>query len=261
MDNKLSDDGVHILGNIESCSFRQCLRNSDNKEPGNKLPPIIFKRSDNPDGIKFVVISQDPGFSARKKFDNNIEKMKKCWYEQLKSDDKPKKSSPISLMKEIFNNFDIYHDRVYWTHSLKCIPWDTDKQIRRDWKKCAPECMKILKEELLKTSADELVVITMGVYALTMLCGVVDNFSIEECDYHLIKKLKPIKLNSFIEKHTNELPLNKEFRTSDGTLIKKLTIYPFYHPSAWIKKNNPYNRLKTRMIDELKIKILEDGSF
>ena len=239
----------------KGCPYTQCGRNSENLNVPlcnfKKLLPIFFKRSDNLAAIKFVVISQDPGFSARKDYHCNIEEMKRCWCEELKSEDRSNKSSPISLMKEIFNNFDIYHDRVYWTHSLKCIPWDTDKQIRCDWKKCAPECMKILKEELLKIPADELVVITMGVYALRMLCGVVDTFSIEECDYQ-IKKLKPIKLKSLIEKHTNELPLNKEFRTSDGTLIKKLTIYPFYHPSAWIKKNDPYNELKMRMIVQLK---------
>lgn len=155
MNDKVCEEIDHTGDNTESCRFKQCLRNSGNptvsacyyENPVNKLSPIIFRRSDNLEKIKFVVISQEPGVSARKQFDNDIEGMKNYWCDLLlKSETKPKKSSPIYLMKEIFPNFDIYHDRVYWTHSLKCIPWKTDDQIQRDWIFCAPYCSERLKE-------------------------------------------------------------------------------------------------------------------
>ena len=253
MNDKVSEKINYSGQSIESCPFKLCLRNSDNptvsdcyyEEPKNKLRPIIFKRSDNLDGIKFVVISQDPGVSVREDYNNDIEEMKRCWCEELKSENRSNKSSPISLMKEIFNNFDIYHDRVYWTHSLKCIPWDTDKQIERDWIFCAPYCSERLKEELEGLSENNLVIITIGAYALTLLLNIVEGRRslcerVKLKDYFEYEKIPIIKEIAFYQK-SDDIPKTK----------KRLKIFPFYHPAAYGLPKNYYT-IKEKMKNELK---------
>jgi len=249
MNDKICEEIDHTGGSIERCRFKQCLRNSENPTVSvcyyenlkYKLSPIIFRR-DNPERIKFVVISQEPGVSARNEFDSNIEKMKNYWCDLLlKSEDKPKKSSPIYLMKEIFQNFDIYHDRVYWTHSLKCIPWKTDDQIQRDWIFCAPYCSERLKEELDALPENDLVIITVGAYALTLVLNIVEGGSLCE----------PLKLKEYIV--SDKIPIIKEIphHPSDNKPKKRVKIFPFYHPAAYGLPHE-YQFIKEKMINTLK---------
>ena len=248
MNDKICEEIDRTGDSIESCRFKQCLRNSGNQTVSvcyyenleYKLSPIIFRR-DNLERIKFVVISQEPGVSARKEFGSNIEKMKNYWCNLLKSEEKPKKSSPIYLMKEIFQNFDIYHDRVYWTHSLKCIPWKTDDQIQQDWIFCAPYCTERLKEELDALPENDLVIITVGAYALILVLNIVEGRSLCE----------PLKLKDYIV--SDKIPIIKEipYPPSDDKPKKRVKIFPFYHPAAYGLPHE-YQSIKEKMINTLK---------
>ncbi|MEI8226627.1 MAG: uracil-DNA glycosylase family protein [Bacteroidota bacterium] len=252
MNDKVCEEIDHTGDSTESCRFKQCLRNSDNptvsicyyKNLGNKLAPIIFRRPDNLERIKFVVISQEPGVSVRTEFDSNIERMKNYWCNLLKSEEKPKKSSPIYLMKEIFQNFDIYQNQVYWTHSLKCIPWETNDQIQQDWIFCAPYCSERLKEELDALPDNDLVIITVGAYALTLVLNIVEGRSLCE----------PVKLKDYIVR--DKIPIIKEIpygHVSDNKPKKPkcVKIFPFYHPSAYGLPHE-YQSIKEKMINTLK---------
>jgi uracil-DNA glycosylase len=172
--------------------------------------------------------------------------MKRCWCEELNSEDGSNKSSPISLMKEIFHNFDIYRDHVYWTHALKCIPWKTDKQIERDWIFCAPYCSERLKEELKASSEEELVIITFGAYALTLILNIVKERE-SLCEI--------VKLKDWID--INRVPYIKEFAygsPSDAESKRSLRIYPFYHPAAYGLPDG-YDTIKKKMINEINAEI------
>jgi hypothetical protein len=43
--------------------------------------------------------------------------------------------------------FDPSADEVYWTHSLKCVPFK-DEDIDKEWKACAPLCKDHFKREI-----------------------------------------------------------------------------------------------------------------
>lgn len=254
MNDKVSEKINYSGQSIESCPFKLCLRNSDNptvsdcyyEKPGNKLPSLIFRRPDNLNKIKFVVVSQEPGVSARKKY-KNIEDMKRFWCEELNKSELPaSRSSPIYLMKEIFPHFDIYHDQIYWTHALKCIPWKTDKQIERDWMFCAPYCSERLKEELKASSEEELVIITFGAYALTLILNIVKERK-SLCEI--------VKLKDWFD--INPVPYIKEFAygsPSDAESKKSLRIYPFYHPAAYDLPSG-YDTIKKNMINKINAEI------
>lgn len=132
----------HLRKTIKNCPYTNCPRNE------NKLP-IFFEREETSlSKIKFLVVSQEPGTSLKKKFGSDVEAMEKCLVEDCLNV-KRKGTSPINKMIEIFGkNFNPLSDEIYWTHTLKCIPIKSDKEIGKLWKKCASYCVNHFKNEL-----------------------------------------------------------------------------------------------------------------
>ncbi|MEX2723142.1 MAG: hypothetical protein Q6367_004550 [Candidatus Freyarchaeota archaeon] len=162
--------------------------------------------------IKFLVASQEPGFSLRKKH-NSKEAEKFLICECLNSE--PSGTSPINKMVEIFGkNFDPSKDEIYWTHALKCVPMKSDTEIKNLWKYCAPHCVKHFKNELNLIPPKKLAVIAIGRYALAL------------CRYVL--QGEPLLCTEGIIKYIKTTNFEKNFSFFGG---KKIFLYAFIHPS------------------------------
>lgn len=164
--------------------------------------------------IKVLVLSQEPGFSLRKKFNSTngkeIEDYLIC--ECLSA--KPLGASPINKMVKLFGNFDPSKDEVYWTHALKCVPMESDAEIRNFWKYCATCCVEHFKNELNLIPSKKLAVIAIGRYALA-LCR------------HVLQGKSILRTEGIIEyiKTTN---FEKNSSFFEG---KEIFLYAFIHPS------------------------------
>jgi len=198
-----------LRGDVKNCPFSKCPRNNE------KLP-IFFNRSEESlSKIRFFVVSQEPGFSLRKKYNSTRDMeeylIKDCL--QLK----PKRTSPINKIIEIFGKFDPLNAEIYWTHALKCVPCKSDNDIKTEWESCAPCCLSHLKNELNSIPSKNLALIPLGNYALALcrnLFGEPLSHPYGILEY--IRSADPEKKFSFSEKGFSE---------------KEISLFPFLHPS------------------------------
>jgi len=197
----------HLRENVKNCSYTNCPRNKD------KLP-ILFEREETSlSKIKFVVVSQEPGTSLKKKFGSDAETMEKHLVEDCLNS-KSGGSSPINKMIEIFGkNFNPLSDEIYWTHALKCIPINSDREIEKMWKKCASYCVNHFKNELNLIPSKKLAIIAIGGYALALCRHVLEGKDLASID----------KITKYIVSTDTE----KKFTFGE----KEIFLFPFLHPS------------------------------
>ena len=128
---------------IKNCPFTGCPRN--NKE---KLSILFNRKESSLSKIKFLVVSQEPGFFLKKKPNlTNSEKIEGFLIQEC-LESKSSGTSPVNKMIELFGNFNLSTDKIYWTHALKCVPMKIDKEIGKIWNECASHCVKHFKKEL-----------------------------------------------------------------------------------------------------------------
>lgn len=193
---------------IKNCTFIDCPRNKNKS-------PILFDRNEIfLSEIKFLVVSQEPGFSLRKNCDSSTEAMEKYLIDrclQLK----PIGTSPVNKMIEIFDNFDLSKDKIYWTHALKCVPAKSDKDINKEWRVCARWCATHFKNELSLIPSKQLAIITIGRYALA-LCK------------HVFEDEKLARTGGILLEHIRETSDDGRKFTFDE---KEIFLFPFVHPA------------------------------
>lgn len=191
---------------IKNCTFIDCPRNKNKS-------PILFDRNEIfLSEIKFLVVSQEPGFSLRKNCDSSTEAMEKYLIDhclQLK----PIGTSPVNKMIEIFDNFDLSKDKIYWTHALKCVPAKSDNDIKNEWEKCASLCINHFRNELNLIPSEKLAIIAIGNYALAL------------CRHILQSEI--LSHTSGIMEYIRTADLEKKFSLDE----KEISLFPFIHPS------------------------------
>jgi len=196
---------------VKNCQFDDCPRYKDKFK-------ILFDREESSlSKIKFVVVSQEPGYSLKKQHDfkNSLDVEEFLISECLKKIDN--KATPINRVKSIFrkDKFNPTTDEIYWTHALKCIPKESDKGIHKAWKNCtSSNCVKHFKNELKLIPTRNLIVIPMGNYALT-LCR------------HVLEKNHSLKKVGGISEYIRTFDIEKRYQLNE----KEILLFPFLHPS------------------------------
>lgn len=218
---------------VKNCQFENCPRYKDKFK-------ILFDREESSlSKIKFVVVSQEPGYSLKKRkkpFKNSIEVEECLISECLK--EQTNKRTPINRIKEIFNRekFNPTNDDIYWTHALKCIPKESDEDIHKAWKVCASSnCIKHFINELKLIPSKKLIIIPLGNYALT-LCR------------HILEK------NYLLNKVSGILEYIRDFDVENDNKDKEVLLFPFVHPSKrdMVLKNREHIKNKEKkFIDKI----------
>ena len=203
------DNWEELRKKVKNCQYN-CPRNKDKFK-------ILFDREESSlSKIKFIVVSQEPGYSLKKQHDfkNSMDVEEFLISECLKEPDN--KRTPIIRIKDIFNRkkFNPATDEIYWTHTLKCIPKESDKGIHKAWRNCAStNCVKHFKNEIKLIPSRNLIVIPMGNYALTFCRHILEDYPLK----------KVTNILDFIEKYD----FKKEYSFNE----KKIFLFPFVHPS------------------------------
>ncbi len=220
---------------VKNCQFDDCPRYKDKFK-------ILFNREESSlSKIKFVVVSQEPGYSLKREHDfkksSNVEDF--LISECLKEPDN--KRTPINRVKNIIKKekFNPTTDEIYWTHALKCVPKESDEDIHKEWKGCASSnCIKHFINELTIIPSKKLIIIPLGNYALTM-CR------------HILEKNHPLENVSGILEYIRTFNINKKFPFKD----KEILLFPFVHPSKrdMVLKNREQIKTKEKgFIDKIK---------
>jgi len=198
----------HLRKTIKNCPYTDCPRNE------NKLPILFGREETSLSKIKIAIVSQDPGASLREKFScsGEIEEylVRECASPLLP---KNKRGLPYRMRKIFSKSFDLRNDEIYWTHALKCVPKENDREIGKMWKECAPYCVNHFKNELKLIPSNELVIIAIGNYALAL------------CRYLL--EDKPLKRAKGIMEFVRNIDPEKKFTFNE----KEISLFPFLHPS------------------------------
>ena len=197
----------HLRKTIKECPYTDCPRNE------NKIPLLFDRDETSLSKTKFMVVSQEPGTSLKKKFGSDAETMEKHLVEDCLNS-KSGGSSPINKMIEIFGkNFNPLTDEIYWTHALKCLPMESDTEIGKIWKECAPYCVNHFKNELNLIPSKKLAIITIGGYAIA-LCR------------HIFEG-KDLASGEKITQYIKNADIEKKFKFGE----KEISLFPFLHPS------------------------------
>ena len=213
---------------VKKCKFDKCPRH---KEKFN----ILFKREESSlSKTKYIVVSQEPGFSLKKHKDplkNSLAVEKHLISECLK--DRCNKKTPINRIKDIFNieKFNPSTGDIYWTHALKCIPNKSDADIIKTWKCSAHYCVIHFRNELNLFSSKKIILIPIGGYALALCRNVFDN--------------KPLTNTKGILNYIKEIDLEKKYYIEG----KEISIFPFIHPSHYdqiLKLRDKDGKIKER---------------
>jgi hypothetical protein len=187
--------------------------------------PLIFTRSKPPAMVDFLVLAQEPGHWLRPLATSEAAESKLA---QLCKDSKSnnedcKKANPLSKVIQIFGNFDPSGDRIYLTHALKCIPFASDREINKEWRKAATKCEEHFIAELRSLGKAELNVLAFGKFALEMCLHVFEGQDIDQ----------DISISEFMQ--SSRLPLSYKYKFKDGS-TKHINLFVFTNPSSEVVK-------------------------
>lgn len=186
---------------------------------------LIFSRKSYKN-VNYLVVTQQPGFKY--KDDNYKNIVQSCI-----SGNNNRESTPMALLHTMFGCFDPtggnknVRTDLYWTHAIKCFPSSTDKEIRRKWPDCCLNCSKYFLEEykiLNKSRNNQLAIITMGKYALTVVLNSILNNGTE-------RNIKKLIIPDWDGSFTNYL-----YQSKGKVIINNIIIYPLFHPGYLIFK-------------------------
>ena len=107
-----------------------------------KMPVHLARRND-PSKVEFLIISQEPGFWLRQLGSGEaVEQKLIALCKNGGPADEVKKTNPLIKLLQIFGSYDPTEGRVYWTHALKCVPANGDRDVNKEWRKAATKCQE-----------------------------------------------------------------------------------------------------------------------
>lgn len=198
---------------VERCIFQDCPRNI-----GGRLHVFFERKEDSLTHIRFVAVSQDPGVALKSKHHlTTSEEIETALRRDARKKFEPSENvarNPRDRIRQIFQKeFDPSTSDIYWTHALKCLPIQSDKEIDDHWEKSAPLCVKYFKEELDLTPSRKLIVIAFGGYALAMCLHVLDG--------------GPLVDSQRVTEYIKTCSIDRTFPYGD----KDVSLFAFLHPA------------------------------
>jgi len=201
---------TQLRADVKNCQFTNCPRNQK------KLPLLFDRKEDTISKIRFIVLSQDPGASLRLQFNNNPQMMEDYLIRECCNIECPTKGRLPARIREIFNKrFDPSADEIYWTHSLKCVPFK-DEDINKEWNASAPHCKDYFTREIQLIPSECLVLIPVGRYALTLCRQLLEGWPLSNV----------VPIAEYMQAHASP-DSEKPFNFND----KRVRVFPFIHPS------------------------------
>ncbi len=198
-----------------------------------------------PGKVDFVIVSQEPGHWLRSLGNGGASKLTSLTLGQGSPED-IKKANPLSKAAHIFGPFDPSSSRVYWTHALKCVPVNGDRDVNKEWRKAATKCREHFIGELKVLGKGELNVLAFGKYALELCLNVLDGQDIDQ----------ELSISEFMQ--SVKLPLVYKYRFKDGS-VKNVNLYVFTNPSAEVVKvMKSGGKMTADEIQELEIKKIQE---
>ncbi len=205
--------------------------------------PVLFELND-PGKVDFVIVSQEPGHWLRPLGDNVYTKLTALALGKG-TPEEVRKANPLSKIAQIFGPFDPSASRTYWTHALKCVPLNGDRDVNKEWRKAATRCREHLIGELKVLGKNELNVLAFGKYALELCLNVLDGQDIDQ----------ELSISEFMQ--SVKLPLAYKYRFKDGS-VKNINLYVFTNPSAEVVKvMKSGGKMTADEIQELEIKRIQ----
>lgn len=175
-----------------------------------------------PSKVDFVILSQEPGHWLRSLGNGAASKLISLTLGQG-SPEEVKKTNPLSKVANIFGPFDPSSSRIYWTHALKCVPVNGDRDVNKEWRKAATRCREHFIGELKVLGKGELNILAFGKYALEMCLNILDGQDMDQ----------ELSISEFMQ--SVKLPLVYKYRFKDGS-VKNINLYVFTNPSAEVVK-------------------------
>lgn len=207
--------------------------------------PLLFEPKE-PGKVDFMIVSQEPGHWLRPLGDGALIKLSSLTLGQGSSDE-VKKANPLSKVAQIFGPFDPSKSRIYWTHALKCVPLNGDRDVNKEWRKAATKCREHFISELKVLGKNELSVLAFGKYALEMCLNVLDGQDIDQ----------ELSISEFMQ--SVKLPQVYKYRFKDGT-VKNVNLYVFTNPSAEVVKvMKSGGKMTADEIQELEIRKIQES--
>ncbi len=207
--------------------------------------PVLFEPKEL-NKVDFMIVSQEPGHWLRPLGGGVGPKLISLTLGQG-SPEEVKKANPLSKVAQIFGPFDPSSSRVYWTHALKCVPLNGDRDVNKEWRKAATKCREHFIGELKVLGKSELNVLAFGKYALEMCLNVLDGQDIDQ----------ELSISEFMQ--SVKLPLVYKYRFKDGS-VKNVNLYVFTNPSAEVVKvMKSGGKMTADEIQELEIKKIQES--
>jgi len=206
---------------------------------------VLFEPKE-PGKVDFVIVSQEPGYWLRPLGEDVTTKLTALTLGKG-SPDEIKKANPLSKVSQIFGPFDPSASRTYWTHALKCVPLNGDRDVNKEWRKAATKCREHFISELKVLGKNELNVLAFGKYALELCLNVLDGQDIDQ----------ELSISEFMQ--SVKLPLVYKYRFKDGS-VKNVNLYVFTNPSAevvMVMKSG--GKMTADEIQELEIKRIQES--
>jgi hypothetical protein len=181
--------------------------------------PVIFNRKVMLGNIEFIVISQEPGFWLRTdqaKAEEDLLRLCKTGKSNLPE---VKLANPLTKILQIFGNFDPTGDKVYWTHALKCIPYKSDRDVNKEWRKAATRCEAMFLDEIRLLGKKDINLVAFGKYALELCLHALDDQDIDQ----------ELGISELMQ--NNRLPLAFKYKFKDG-MVKNINLFVYGNPSS-----------------------------
>jgi uracil-DNA glycosylase len=203
---------AQLRSDVKNCRSTTCDRYKK------KLPVFFPRKKDTVSNIRFMFISQEPATNLRGRCNDNAEKMEKTLIEECSQG---KGVVPHRMVEILGKGFDPTDGKVYWTHSLKCVP-ESNQDIKKQWNRCAPLCKEHFKREIEAIPLETLVLIPFGNYALALCRHLLEGTPLSS-PKGIMRYMRRTYEN--MQEHTSPDSQEKRF------LGKTVLIFPFVHPS------------------------------
>ncbi|MDD1772059.1 MAG: hypothetical protein LUQ09_03980 [Methanomassiliicoccales archaeon] len=185
--------------------------------------PVLFTRDADLSKVNILIVSQEPpNFLRSLGTSGSIENKLRAICKQGTSEEL-RKVNPLSKVVQMFGPFDPSEGSIYWTHALKCVPVNSDRDINKEWRKAATKCREHLVGEMKVLGKDELNIVAFGKYALEICLNILDGQDIDQ-ELSISETMQSLKL-----------PLVYKYRFKDGT-SKNINLFVFTNPSAEVVK-------------------------
>lgn len=189
--------------------------------------PVHLPRAGNPMKVRFLVVSQEPAFSWKAGGSVvAVERMLalcRTAKEGIPAFNEARQVDPVVRLLQVFGNFDPSEGPIYWTHALKCVPRNSDRDVNKEWRKCAKACQVHLMNEVWALGDLNLNVMAVGKYALEMCLNAFDGQDIDQ----------ELSISEFMQ--SNTLPLSFKLRSKDG-VVKTISLFIYTNPSSEVCK-------------------------